>query len=94
MALAGLALFALELLWGQANLGADQIRQWLTGDPDLKAGAALILGEVRLPRALTAVLAGSGLAVSGLLMQTYFRNLWRALLCWGITSGASVGWLC
>lgn len=91
LALAGLALFALELLWGQADLGADQIRQWLTGDPDLKAGAALILGEVRLPRALTAVLAGSGLAVSGLLMQTYFRNPLAGPSVLGITSGASVG---
>ncbi|MBD3305677.1 iron chelate uptake ABC transporter family permease subunit, partial [candidate division KSB3 bacterium] len=45
----------------------------------------------RLPKAITAVLAGSALAVSGLLMQTLFRNPLAGPSVLGITAGASLG---
>ncbi len=50
-----------------------------------------ILLEIRLPRVLTALLAGIGLSVSGLLMQTYFRNSLAGPSILGTTSGASFG---
>ncbi|MCT4583162.1 MAG: iron ABC transporter permease [Flavobacteriales bacterium] len=50
-----------------------------------------ILLEIRLPRVLTALLAGAGLSVSGLLMQTYFRNSLAGPSILGTTSGASFG---
>lgn len=50
-----------------------------------------ILFDVRLPEALTAVLAGSGLALSGLLLQTFFRNPLTGPSILGISSGASLG---
>ncbi len=50
-----------------------------------------ILFEFRLPKAITAVLAGSALAISGLQMQTIFRNPLAGPDVLGISSGASLG---
>ena len=47
--------------------------------------------EYRVPKALTSVLAGSGLAVSGMLMQTMFRNPLAGPYVLGLSSGASLG---
>ena len=46
---------------------------------------------IRLPRAITALLAGAALSVSGLLMQTFFRNPLAGPFVLGISSGASLG---
>ena len=50
-----------------------------------------IIMEYRLPKAITSILAGSGLAVSGLLMQTMFRNPLAGPYVLGLSSGASLG---
>lgn len=50
-----------------------------------------ILFHIRLPKALTALLAGSALSVSGLLMQTLFRNPLAGPYTLGVSSGASLG---
>ncbi|MGY5849704.1 iron chelate uptake ABC transporter family permease subunit [Salegentibacter sp. F14] len=50
-----------------------------------------IIVEYRLPKAITAVITGSGLAVSGLLMQTLFRNPLAGPYVLGLSSGASLG---
>lgn len=50
-----------------------------------------IILEYRLPKAVTAILAGSGLALSGLLMQTLFRNPLAGPYVLGLSSGASLG---
>lgn len=50
-----------------------------------------IIQNYRLPKAITAVLVGSGLGISGLLMQTLFRNPLAGPFVLGITSGASLG---
>lgn len=50
-----------------------------------------IVLEYRLPKVFTAILAGSGLAVSGLLMQTLFRNPLAGPYVLGLSSGASLG---
>lgn len=51
----------------------------------------LIIRDVRLPRTVTAVLVGSALGVSGLLMQTLFRNPLADPQVLGVSSGASFG---
>ena len=51
----------------------------------------IIINKVRLPKALTAILVGSGLGISGLLMQTLFRNPLAGPFVLGISSGASLG---
>ena len=51
----------------------------------------VIIQKIRLPKALTAVLVGSGLGISGLLMQTLFKNPLAGPYVLGISSGASLG---
>ncbi|MFN2260881.1 MAG: iron chelate uptake ABC transporter family permease subunit [Psychroflexus sp.] len=50
-----------------------------------------IVLEYRLPKSLTAILVGSGLSLSGLLMQTLFRNPLAGPYVLGLSSGASLG---
>lgn len=50
-----------------------------------------IILNFRIPKALTSVIAGSGLAVSGMLMQTLFRNPLAGPFVLGLSSGASLG---
>jgi iron complex transport system permease protein len=51
----------------------------------------IIVTDFRLPKAITAILVGSGLGISGLLMQTLFRNPLAGPYVLGISSGASLG---
>lgn len=50
-----------------------------------------IVLNYRIPKAITAILVGSGLSISGLLMQTLFRNPLAGPFVLGISSGASLG---
>ena len=50
-----------------------------------------IIHYYRLPKAITGIIAGGGLAISGLLMQTLFRNPLAGPFVLGISSGASLG---
>lgn len=50
-----------------------------------------IIHDYRLPKAFTAIIVGSGLGISGLLMQTLFRNPLAGPFVLGITSGSSLG---
>ncbi|MBQ7632059.1 MAG: iron ABC transporter permease [Paludibacteraceae bacterium] len=50
-----------------------------------------ILHAIRLPKAITAILAGAGLSVAGLIMQTLFRNPLAGPYTLGVSSGASLG---
>ena len=52
---------------------------------------AYIIWNYRIPKALTAIFVGSGLSLSGLLMQTLFRNPLAGPYVLGISSGASLG---
>lgn len=66
------------------------ITSLFTGQGDRETWNYIIL-NYRLPKALTALLVGSGLSVSGLLMQTLFRNPLAGPYVLGISSGASLG---
>jgi iron complex transport system permease protein len=61
------------------------------GESDVWRGIVL---RLRLPQTLTALVAGAGLSVSGLLMQTVFRNPLAGPSVLGISSGASLGVAC
>jgi iron complex transport system permease protein len=50
-----------------------------------------IIRQIRFPRAVTAIMAGAGLSVAGLMMQTLFRNPLAGPYVLGISSGASLG---
>lgn len=64
---------------------------WLWPFGDLSQMEQQILHAIRLPKALTAILAGAGLSVSGLIMQTLFRNPLAGPYTLGVSSGASLG---
>lgn len=86
-----MAVFLLVLAAGSVNIPLDQtITILLGGEPDRVTWTNIIL-KVRLPKALTAMLAGAALSISGLLMQTLFRNPLASSDVLGINSGASLG---
>ena len=63
----------------------------LWGEADQKPSWSHIIYAIRLPRALTALLAGAALSASGLQMQTLFRNPLADPFILGISAGASLG---
>lgn len=85
------ALMLLNLLLGSVAIPADTIWNILTGQGDAPVAWQNIVWKSRVPQALTALVAGAGLAVSGLQMQTVFRNPLAGPSVLGISSGASLG---
>ena len=85
------ALLLLSLSLGSASIPFDQILSaLLSGEADHPAWTSIVL-KFRLPKTITAMLAGMALGVSGLLMQTYFRNPLAEPFVLGVSSGASLG---
>lgn len=88
--LANLVLFGAGLVYGSVDIPLPDVWAILTGGEPQRESWRYIVMESRLPQALTALLAGSALAVSGLLLQTAFRNPLAAPDIFGVTSGASL----
>lgn len=91
IALAAVPLFFLNLIIGSVNIPMADVMNILCGKGGGQASWEYIVLQARLPQAITAVLCGSSLAVSGLLLQTAFRNPLAGPSIFGINSGASVG---
>ena len=85
----GMALFALNLMKGSVPIPWEEFKKAVF-DGEETTFRTIIL-QMRLPQAYTALLAGLGLSVSGLLMQTLFRNPLADPSLLGISSGASLG---
>ncbi len=83
-------LFCLDLSVGAANIPMRDVLAALTGG-DCAPVTAKIIINIRLVKAVVALLAGAALAVSGLQMQTLFRNPLAGPYVLGISSGASLG---
>lgn len=85
-----LVLFALDMTVGGVHISpADVIRALCGGDCDEVTRKIVI--NIRLVKAVVAMLAGAALSVSGLQMQTLFRNPLAGPYVLGISSGASLG---
>lgn len=84
-------LFLLNLVLGSVDIPLGEIVTILIGGDTGSESWQKIVINIRLPRALTAILAGSALSVGGLLMQTLFRNPLAGPSVLGITAGASLG---
>lgn len=84
-------LFFLNISFGSVTIPLKEVFHSLTGGNVSKQAWEYIIVNYRLPKAITAVLAGMGLAVSGLLMQTLFRNPLAGPYVLGLSSGASLG---
>lgn len=86
LVLVGLALVSLAV--GDVRLGPGRLVAGLLGRDEF---AATILWQIRLPRLCVAMLVGTALAASGLVMQAYFRNSLASPDLLGVSSGGAAG---
>ncbi len=83
--------FFLDIFLGSVKIPFRDIFTFLTSGSTSHPEWKVIVLDFRIPRTLTAVLAGTALSVSGLQMQTIFRNPLAGPYVLGISSGASLG---
>ena len=81
----------MNISFGSVNIPFKEVMAVLYNGETSNESWRYIIMEYRLPKAITSILAGSGLAVSGLLMQTMFRNPLAGPYVLGLSSGASLG---
>lgn len=86
----GIALLGLNISIGAVTISLDDLGRVIL-HPSGSDALTRIVWEMRVPRALTALLAGMALGTSGLLMQTVFRNALAGPFVLGISNGASLG---
>ena len=85
------ALFIANLIYGAVSIPLREVTGILLGRKTDNAAWEFIILQSRLPQAVTALLAGSSLAVSGLMLQTLFRNPLAGPSILGISDGANFG---
>lgn len=91
LALALVFCFILNISLGSVYIPFKDIFKSIIGAATEQESWQYIVQNYRLPKAFTAILVGSGLGISGLLMQTLFRNPLAGPFVLGISSGASLG---
>ena len=84
-------MFFTSISLGSVTIPFKEVYTSLTGGQASKSTWEYIIINYRLPKAITAVLVGTGLSISGLLMQTLFRNPLAGPYVLGLSSGASLG---
>ncbi|PSK74510.1 Fe(3+)-hydroxamate ABC transporter permease FhuB [Streptomyces sp. CS149] len=93
LAFAVLLLTALSLSIGAGEVGAGGVLDYLLGRDGARENArlSLVVGDLRLPRTLTALLVGAALGVAGCLLQAVTRNPLAETGLLGVNAGASLG---
>ncbi len=86
-----IALFCLDIMLGSVAIPFKEVFRIVTTGESENRAWLFIIEKIRLPKAITAILAGCGLSVSGLQMQTLFRNPLAGPSELGITAGAGLG---
>lgn len=84
-------LFVLNILFGTVRIPIRDTLSILLGNVGERESWRFIIIESRLPQAITATLCGAALSVSGLMLQTAFRNPLAGPSIFGINSGAGLG---
>lgn len=84
-------MFFTNISLGSITIPFKEIYHSLSGGYASKSTWEYIIINYRLPKAITVVLVGIGLSISGLLMQTLFRNPLAGPYVLGLSSGASLG---
>ena len=84
-------MFFANLVFGSVDIPAGEVMRILSGNEAEKVSWTYIVIESRLPQAATALLSGMALSVSGLMLQTAFRNPLADPSIFGISSGAGLG---
>ena len=90
LSLLTLGLFLADLAWGSIHISLQEIMSVFFGKRAAGINSEILL-NFRLPKAITAILAGASLSVAGLMMQTLFRNSLADPYILGVSSGASLG---
>jgi len=90
LSLLTLGLFLADLAWGSIHISVREILSVFVGKGANGINTEILL-NFRLPKAITAILAGASLSVAGLMMQTLFRNSLADPYILGVSSGASLG---
>ncbi len=91
LGLAVLVFFILDIALGSVDIPLPAVFQILFNQDQSEPAWVNIIYKIRLPKAITALLAGAGLSVGGLQMQTLFRNPLAGPSVLGVTAGASLG---
>ena len=86
-----LLLFIVSLVYGSVSIPLSTILDILSGKETGNNAWEQIVLQSRIPQAITAIMAGASLAVSGLLLQTLFRNPLAGPSILGISDGANLG---
>jgi iron complex transport system permease protein len=90
LSLLTIGLFLADLAWGSIHISVREILTVFAGKGANGINTEILL-NFRLPKAITAILAGASLSVAGLMMQTLFRNSLADPYILGVSSGASLG---
>ena len=90
LSLLAIGLFLADLAWGSIHISVREILSVFGGKGANGINTEILL-NFRLPKAITAILAGASLSVAGLMMQTLFRNSLADPYILGVSSGASLG---
>ena len=85
------SVFLLSLAVGSTAVPLRHVLETLTGNSSERGAAVIVVESIRLPRSVTAMLAGASLGIAGLQMQTLFKNPLADPFALGISSGASLG---
>ncbi|MCB0456778.1 MAG: iron ABC transporter permease [Flavobacteriaceae bacterium] len=83
--------FFVNISLGSVAIPLKDVITSFFGSEASKSSWEYIITQYRIPKAITAMLVGSGLGVAGLLMQTLFRNPLAGPFVLGLSSGASLG---
>ncbi len=86
-----IVIWFMNISFGSVSIPFLDIFYIIIGDDSIKESWQTIILDFRIPKAVTAIMVGSGLSISGLLMQTLFRNPLAGPFVLGISSGASLG---
>ncbi len=89
--LAMVFLFLVNISLGSVSIPLKEVVKGIFGQEMQKESWEIILWNFRFPKAITAILVGIGLSISGLMMQTLFRNPLAGPYVLGLSSGASLG---
>ena len=84
-------LFLIDLLVGSYYISIPEVLKAIFRSENADNQVIMIINQFRIPKAITAVLAGAALSVAGLQMQTVFRNPLAGPYILGVSSGASLG---
>lgn len=83
--------FLLNISFGSVEISTRKIIESVMGYNIHEPQIDYIIHQYRIPKAITAVIVGAGLSISGLLMQTLFKNPLAGPYVLGVSSGASLG---